>query len=87
MCLDMLGGSSANGAHVVLYKCNSEHSDDAELWFLVQTNIAGWYNFVSVASRTCMTVSADSQSNGAKVQGWSCATAGSDHSYFWEPHF
>lgn len=86
-CLDMLGGSSANGAHVVIYRCNFNHSDDAELWYPVPTNIAGWYNFVNVASRTCMTVSGDSQSNGAKVIGWNCATASSDHSYFWEPHF
>ena len=43
--------------------------------------------FQNKASQTCMTVSADSQQNGAKVQGWSCATATSDHAYWWEPHF
>jgi len=87
MCLDMLGGSSANGAHVVTYRCNAYHSDSAELWYLEPTTIPGWYNFRNAASRTCMTVSADSQSNGAKVQGWSCTSAGYDHAYFWEPHF
>jgi hypothetical protein len=86
-CLDMLGGSSANGAHIVMYQCNYYHSDDAELWYLVPTNIAGWYNFVNVASRTCMSVQDDSQSNGARVWGWNCSIAGYDHSLFWEPHF
>jgi hypothetical protein len=83
-CLDLEGGSTANGAHVISYTCNS--SDDAQEWYLVNTDIAGWYNFVNWASQTCMTVSADSQGSGALVQGWSCATAQSDHSYFWEPH-
>jgi Ricin-type beta-trefoil lectin domain len=86
-CLDLLGGSSANGAHVVIYNCNYNHSDDAELWYLEPTTIPGWYNLRNVASRTCMTVSGDSQANGAKIIGWSCSTAGYDHAYFWEPHF
>jgi len=83
-CLDMWGGSPNNGTKVALYTCST--SDDAQLWYLVPTNINGWWDFLNVASKTCMTVSADSQSNGALIQGWSCATAGSDHSYFWEPH-
>ena len=84
-CLDLAGGSSANGAWVIQYSCNT--SDDAQLWYPIQTNISGWYNFQNAASGTCMTVSADSQSNGAKIQGWSCTTADEDHAYFWEPHF
>jgi hypothetical protein len=81
MCLDMDGGSSANGAHVIQYPCSS--SDQAQYWLPQATNISGYFNYVNVESGTCMTVSADSQSSGALIQGWSCATAGSDHSYFW----
>jgi Ricin-type beta-trefoil lectin domain len=83
-CLDLAGGSRANGAHIIAYKCNP--SDDAQLWYLVTTAYAGWFNLVNWASGTCMTVSADSQSAGAKIQGWSCATSYTDHSYYWEPH-
>jgi Ricin-type beta-trefoil lectin domain len=83
-CLDLSGGSRANGAHIIQYTCN--RSDDAQLWYIISVG-GGWDIFENHASGTCMTVSADSQSNGAKIQGWSCATSESDHAYWWEPHF
>ena len=83
-CLDLAGGSSANGAHIIQYTCNK--SDDAQLWYVIAVG-GGWDVFENHASGTCMTVSADSQSDGAKIQGWSCATALTDHAYWWEPHF
>jgi len=83
-CLDLAGGSSANGAHIIQYTCNK--ADDAQLWYIVALG-GGWDVFINHASGTCMTVSADSQSDGAKIQGWSCATSETDHAYWWEPHF
>ena len=35
----------------------------------------------------CMTVTNDSQSDGAKVESWPCTSSeNGDHAMYWEPH-
>jgi pectate lyase len=86
-CLDLYRGSSTPGTKIIQYACNS--SDDAQWWYLEQTDIAGWFLLVNQASgfRDCITVTNDSQANGAKVESWPCTSAANgDHAMYWEPH-
>jgi pectate lyase len=86
-CLDLWGGSSTWGTAIKQYTCNS--SDDAQWWYLYPTDIPGWYLLASQATgyETCITVTDDSQSDGAKVESWGCtSSAGGDHAMYWEPH-
>lgn len=86
-CLDLWGGSSAWGTPIKQYGCNT--SDDAQWWYLWPTDIPGWFLFASQATgfNNCMTVTNDSQSNGALVESWPCTSnVGGDHAMYWEPH-
>jgi hypothetical protein len=87
LCLDLWGSSRAWGTPIKQYTCN--YSDDAQWWSLGSTDIPGWYLFASVATglANCITVTNDSQSNGAKVESWPCTSnVGGDHAMYWEPH-
>jgi hypothetical protein len=87
LCLNMMGGANANnGSAVAQWPCNS--NDPNQLWDLYATSIPGYYIYANygTAPLLCMTVSADSTKNGAKVQGWntgSCPLNENDSSYFW----
>jgi Ricin-type beta-trefoil lectin domain len=81
MCLDMQGGSSAKGAHIIQWHCDA--TDHAQLWALFDTDINDHFTYVNFASDTCMTASADSMNNGAPMQGWPCTSkVNGDHSYW-----
>jgi hexosaminidase len=83
LCLDLWGGSRNLATPIKQYRCN--YSDDAQWWLLADTSVAGWYLMANQATAfsRCMTVTNDSQSNGAKVESWYCRN---DTAMWWEPH-
>lgn len=91
LCLNLMGGANAgNGAAVAQWPCNA--NDQNQWWELFSTGTSTYYiykNFGDVGGGDCMTVSADSVSAGAKVQGWmvfngiSGCESETDNSYFW----
>jgi Ricin-type beta-trefoil lectin domain-like len=83
LCLDLWQSSRAWGTPIKQYTCN--YSDDAQWWLLFDAGVSGWYELAPLATNftTCITVTNDSQSNGAKVESWGCRN---DTAMWWEPH-
>lgn len=71
VCMDVSGGSSANGAAVQSYSCNGT---GAQSWSLlpVITPTGTGYQVVSSNSKSCLNVSNAAQSNGSLLQQWQC---------------
>lgn len=67
-CLDVTGGSTANGAKVQLYTCNGS---GAQRW----RYDAGTGDVVNTAADKCLDVTDQSTANGARVQIWTCTGA------------
>ena len=60
-CLDVRGGSSANGTQIQLYTCNG---GAAQTWTRTGQTLR--------AFGKCLDVSGNSTANGTKVQLWTC---------------
>ena len=76
LCLDIAGGSTANGAKVQQQACTGAASQHFEL----RADTGGSYRLVDVASGKSLDVTDVSTANGAKIQQWT--TAGSDNQRF-----
>jgi hypothetical protein len=76
LCLDIAGGSTANGAKVQQQACNGGASQHFEL----RADTGGSYRLVDVASGKSLDVTDVSTANGAKIQQWS--TSASDNQRF-----
>lgn len=83
LCLSNQGGSKGNGSHVILWTCSTDGADNAEWWLPYSVDTSGYNIFENLASRTLMTVSANSTADGAKVQMWTPPSI-NDNSYFWK---
>jgi len=70
-CLDVYGGSSADGANIVQWSC---HSGNNQRWALTLLN-DGYYEVKSVLSGKCMEVAGASTSNGTGVNQSTCTRA------------
>jgi hypothetical protein len=67
-CLDVTGGSTANGANVIQWAC---HDGSNQRWTL-QAVGAGYYRLVVDHSDKCLDVTGGSTVNGANVIQWTC---------------
>lgn len=67
-CVDVVGGSSANGAEIIQYDC---HGGSNQQWQLADAG-GGYYRIVSQASGKCLDVDGASTANNARVLLWSC---------------
>ena len=76
LCLDIAGGSTANGAKVQQQACTGTASQHFEL----RADTGGSYRLVDVASGKSLDVTDVSTANGAKIQQWT--TASSDNQRF-----
>ena len=73
-CMDVSGGTSANGAAVQAYSCNGT---EAQSWSLLPiTTVSGsGYQFVASNSQSCLNVAGTAQLNGAVLQQMQCGGA------------
>ena len=76
LCLDIAGGSAANGAKVQQQACSGAASQHFEL----RADTGGSFRLVDVASGKSLDVTDMSTANGAKLQQWT--TAGTDNQRF-----
>jgi hypothetical protein len=67
-CVDVSGGSSADGANVIQWTC---HSGNNQRWALHQMS-DGYYQIKSKLSGKCLEVAGSSTVNGANVQQMTC---------------
>lgn len=67
-CVDVAGGSSADGAALVQYACNGADNQD---WRL-QPTWGGYYQIVSSSSGKCIDLADESTANGARIIQWPC---------------
>ncbi|NED82000.1 ricin-type beta-trefoil lectin domain protein, partial [Streptomyces sp. SID11233] len=67
-CLDVTGGSTADGAKVQLYDCNGT---GAQRWTYDATS----HDVVNTAADKCLDVTDRSTANGARAQIWTCTGA------------
>ncbi|WP_197034737.1 RICIN domain-containing protein [Glycomyces sp. NRRL B-16210] len=67
-CVDVVGGSSANGAEIIQYDC---HGGSNQQWELANAG-GGYYRIVSEASGKCLDVDAASTANNARILLWTC---------------
>ena len=81
-CMDVSGGSKANGTSVQAYSCNGTGSQS---WSLVAvTGTYGTaYELVSAVSGSCLAISGGSMADGAKTYEWQCLGA-SQTSQLWQ---
>ena len=70
LCLDIAGGSTANGAKVQQQACTGSASQHFEL----RADTGGSYRLVDVASGKSLDVTDVSTANGAKIQQWSTSS-------------
>jgi hypothetical protein len=86
LCLDMRGGSSANGTPVIQWPCNTK--DNAQWWEMGNPNVnysPPWFTFLNDASISYMVISSDSHTWGAKLEGWRPSNLFSDTNHWWDP--
>ena len=76
LCLDIAGGSTANGAKVQQQACTGAASQHFEL----RADTGGSVRLVDVASGKSLDVTDVSTANGAKIQQWT--TAATDNQRF-----
>jgi glucose/arabinose dehydrogenase len=67
-CLQMDGGSTADGAKAVVAACNGSASQK----FKAQLTGTSQYNLINQASGKCVDVTDGSTANGALIQQWGC---------------
>ncbi len=68
-CLDVTGGSSANGTPIQQWSCNG---DAQQQWALASTSTTGYFEVVNENSGSCLDVTGGSSANGTRIQQWSC---------------
>ncbi|MCD0447229.1 RICIN domain-containing protein [Glycomyces sp. A-F 0318] len=67
-CVDVVGGSTADGAEIIQYDC---HGGANQQWELQDAG-GGYYRIVSSASGRCLDVDAASTADGARAIQWAC---------------
>ncbi|QEO15457.1 cellulase family glycosylhydrolase [Agromyces intestinalis] len=67
-CLDVVGGSTENGAEVIQYTCGSGAN---QRWTLTDRG-NGYYNIVSAQSGKCLDVTSASTADGATIKMYTC---------------
>ncbi len=75
MCVDLNGGSAANGTKVQGYSCWGATANN-QLWAVVSVPGTGAYELVSKATGKCMDVTGSSTNNGGLIQEWDCNGTG-----------
>jgi hypothetical protein len=81
-CLDLNGGSSANGTKVQIWSCTADGSNNNQWWVPVSTTSATWQFYQNLASRTDMVPNGGSTANGTRVIGYNPPKLVA--AYFWE---
>ncbi|SDE49436.1 RICIN domain-containing protein [Glycomyces harbinensis] len=69
-CLDVVNGSTANGAEIIQYDC---HGGTNQQWQLTATG-GGYYRIASQSSGKCLDVDGASTANNARVIQWTCGS-------------
>jgi hypothetical protein len=69
-CIDVVSGSTADGAEVIQWTC---HGGANQQWELQDAG-GGYHRIVSTASGKCLDVDARSTADGAQVIQWTCGT-------------
>ncbi|WP_420878151.1 endo-1,4-beta-xylanase [Sorangium cellulosum] len=69
-CVEVAGGSTADGAGVQIAACNGS----ARQQFRIESASGGYYRIRNVGSDRCMDVASASTTDGARVQQYSCWT-------------
>jgi hypothetical protein len=75
LCLDVAGGSTANGTRVIQWPCSSHRAGaDNQLW-APEDNGNGWFRIRSYLGNKnkCLDVPAGNQANGVRLILWDCA--------------
>ncbi|MCH7230564.1 RICIN domain-containing protein [Glycomyces sp. L485] len=67
-CVDVVSGSTENGAEIIQWDCHGELNQQWEL----QDAGEGYYTIVSQSSGRCLDVDAASTANNARIIQWSC---------------
>lgn len=67
-CVDIAGGSSANGANALQWSC---HNGDNQKFRLVSRG-GDWYNIVVSHSNKCLTVAQQSRENAGNIDQYTC---------------
>lgn len=67
-CLDVVAGSTANGARVQQWDCNGGLQ---QAWLLDSLSV-GYFRLINVKSGKCMDIRNVSTADGAWVQQWDC---------------
>jgi galactose oxidase len=70
-CLNIAGGSTAAGAAIIQWPCQSQASKNDQ-WSLV--SVGEYYQIVSALTGQCLNVEYDSQSENAPLIQWPCAS-------------
>ncbi|WP_173152928.1 RICIN domain-containing protein [Phytohabitans suffuscus] len=76
-CLDVVGGSMADGARVQQWACNSSTQ---QIW-LVERVDAVRVRYVNLKSGKCLDVQSASTADGAAVQQWTCLNGAANQSF------
>ena len=69
VCLDVTGGSTANGTQVQQWGC---WNGPQQLWKPVPSFASGYFSLKNYKSGLCLDVAGSSTANGTKVQQWAC---------------
>jgi hypothetical protein len=69
-CVDVLSGSTANGAEIIQYTC---HGGTNQQWEL-RPNSSGYVQIVSQASGKCLDINGASTANGARAIQYTCGS-------------
>ncbi|RRS01242.1 RICIN domain-containing protein [Glycomyces terrestris] len=69
-CVDVVGGSTADGAEVIQYDC---HGRVNQQWTLRPSG-GGYVQLVSAASGKCLDISGASTADGARAIQWTCGS-------------
>jgi endoglucanase len=67
-CVDVVGGSTADGAEIIQYTC---HGGANQQWQLQDAG-GGYYRIVSQASGKCLDVDGASTADNARIIQWAC---------------
>jgi endoglucanase len=71
-CVNVRGGSTANGAQIIQYDCVTALNN---LWYLDGPYGDGYYYIVSANSDRCLNVQGGSTANGAAIIQYDCVAA------------
>ncbi len=70
-CLDVTGGSTAQGAFLQQFTCNNSNQ---QKFLVTATATTGVYTVKSVPSGLCVDVNGGSTADGARLLQWGCHT-------------